>query len=120
MKGRNAVDGEESLATSPRRADSSRATTAPILRALLNPDSAVKPKTLEARCNPGAAKASDSEVSTSFWLSSSHCDKTQHPLAAPMIDVCSEAQTRRLRCGGSRLALSADRNCGIRVELKRI
>ncbi|HUK40300.1 MAG TPA: hypothetical protein VLX11_04640 [Candidatus Acidoferrales bacterium] len=34
--------------------------------AKMNPDSAVNPNELEARYNPGAAKASDSEVSTSF------------------------------------------------------
>jgi hypothetical protein len=36
---------------------------------LLNPDAAGQLKRLEARCDPGAAKASDSAVSKSFGLS---------------------------------------------------
>ena len=35
---------------------------------LFSPDSAVKPNPLKARCNPGAAKASDSEFSKSFCI----------------------------------------------------
>ena len=45
----------------------------------MNPDSPVNGTRGEARCNPGATRASDSEVSTSFWLSSSHCDVIQQP-----------------------------------------
>jgi hypothetical protein len=39
----------------------------------MNPDSAVKPKMLEARCNPGAAKASDCEISKLFCALARRC-----------------------------------------------
>jgi hypothetical protein len=82
----------------------------------LSPDSAVQLKKLEARCDPGVAKTSDSAVSKSFWALASRCDQAQHPLAAPPIDVRSQAQTHRLAAEGLRLALPVDHNCGIRVE----
>src|SRR5262245_13908103 len=56
-----------------------------------SPDSAVKPKMPEARCNPGAAKASDCEISKSFCALPRRCYEARHPLEAPLIDVCSEA-----------------------------
>ena len=77
------------------------------LRILLNPDSA------EARWNPGAAKASDCEVSKSFCAFARRCYEARHPLEAPLIDVCSEAEPP---AEGLRLALFVDRNCGIRAQ----
>src|SRR5262245_26678120 len=50
----------------------------------------------EARWNPGAAKASDCEVSKSFCALARRCDEARHPIEAPLIDVCSEAETHRL------------------------
>ena len=57
------------------------------------------PQLSEARWNPGAAKASDCEVSKSFCAFARRCYEARHPLEAPLIDVCSEAETHRLRCG---------------------
>ncbi len=57
------------------------------------------PQLPEARWNPGAAKASDCEVSKSFCAFARRCYEARHPLEAPLIDVCSEAETHRLRCG---------------------
>ena len=66
---------------------------------LINPESAVEPKMPEARSNPGAAKASDCEVSSDFALSHDVAVRLKRSLEAPMSDLCSEAQTHRLRCG---------------------
>jgi hypothetical protein len=87
-----------------------------VYRVYLNPDSAVQLKRMGARCDPGAAKASDPAVLKSFWALARRCDQAQYPLAAAPIDVCSEAQPHRLAAQGLRLALPVDRNCGIRVE----
>src|SRR5262245_1218899 len=75
------------------------------------------PQLPEARWNPGAAKASDSEVSRSFCAFARGCDETRYPLEAPLIDVCSEAATHRLCCGRVASRVFVNRNCGIRVEL---
>jgi hypothetical protein len=53
----------------------------------------------EARWNPEAAKASDCEGSKSFCAVARRYYEAQHPLEAPLIDVYSEAETHRLRCG---------------------
>jgi hypothetical protein len=53
-----------------------------------------------------------------FVLSHVVAMKLKHPLEAPLIDVCSEAEARRLRCVRiAPRALSVDRNCGIRVNV---
>ena len=57
------------------------------------------PQLPEARWNPGAAKASDCEVSKSFCAFARRCYEARHPLEAPLLNVCSEAETHRLRCG---------------------
>ena len=57
------------------------------------------PQLPEARWNPGAAKASDCEVSKSFCAFARRCYEARHSLEAPLINVCSEAETHRLRCG---------------------
>jgi hypothetical protein len=64
-----------------------------------NPDSAVKPKMPAARQSPGAAKASDSDVSKAFLALASCCDQAQHPLAVPPIDVCSRGSNPSTCCG---------------------
>jgi hypothetical protein len=40
--------------------------------------------------------------------------RLKHPIGAPLIGVCSEAETCRLCAEGLRLALAVDRNCEIR------
>src|SRR5262245_39178122 len=65
------------------------------IRNLFIPDSALP----EARWNPGAAKASDCEVSKSFCALARRCYEARHSLEAALIDVCSEAETHRLCCG---------------------
>src|SRR5262249_46812158 len=47
----------------------------------------------------GAAKASDCEVSKSFCALARRSFEAYHSLEAPLIDVCSEAETHRLRFG---------------------
>src|SRR5215510_7152804 len=68
-------------------------------RCHFDPDSTAKPKMPRARPNPGAAKASDCEVSKSFCAIARRCYEALHPLPALLIDVRSEAEIHRLRCG---------------------
>src|SRR5262245_42541230 len=70
----------------------------------------------KARCNPGAAKAADCEISKSFCALARRCYEARHSLEAPLIDVCSEAETHRFRCGRVVPRVSVDPNCGIRAE----
>src|SRR5262245_40904684 len=74
----------------------------------------------EARCNPGAAKASDCEISKSFCAVARCCYEAEPALKAPLIDVYSGAETHRLRCGGVVPRVSVDPNCGIRIECSLI
>src|SRR5262245_74103 len=85
------------------------------IRNLFIPDSAVP----EARWNPGATKASDCEVSKSFCALARRCYEARHPLEAPLIDVCSEAETHRLCCGRVAPRVFVSRNCKIRVQCSR-
>jgi hypothetical protein len=73
---------------------------------------------LEARRGPGAAKASDSEVAKSFYVSQAIAIKlnilSQHRRSMSAkrnkpIDFAAE---------GLRLAFPVDRNCGIRVKAR--
>src|SRR5262245_1567956 len=82
------------------------------IRNLFIPDSAVP----EARWNPGATKASDCEVSKSFCALARRRYEARHPLEAPLIDVCSGAETHRLCCGRVAPRVFVNRNCGIRVK----
>src|SRR5262245_46979240 len=78
------------------------------------------PQLPEARWNPGAAKASDSEVSRSFCAFARGCDETRHPIEEPLIDVCSEAATHRLCCGRVAPRVFVNRNCGIRAQSRAV
>src|SRR5262245_1983144 len=73
----------------------------------------------KARCNPGAAKASDCEISKSFCALARRCYETRHPLETPLIDVCSEAETHRHRCRRVVPRVSVNPTCGIRVQWAR-
>ena len=66
----------------------------------MKPDSAVKSKMPEARRNPGAAQASECEVSKSLCALAGRYDEVQHSLEALLINVWSEVETHRLHCGG--------------------
>src|SRR5262245_39450609 len=73
------------------------------------------PQLPEARWNPGAAKASDCEVSKSFCALARRSYEARHPLEAPLIDVCSESEAHQTCCRRVAPRVFANRNCGIRV-----
>jgi hypothetical protein len=82
----------------------------------LNSDSAVQLKTQEARCSPGAAKASDLEVSKSFALSQVVAIKLNIPSQHRRSMSAKRGKPIDFAAEGLRLALPVDRNCGIRAK----
>jgi hypothetical protein len=68
-----------------------------------------QPECLNETEMPGAGRKS-------FGALARRCCEAQHLFQSTLIDVCSAAKIIHFAAEGLRLALSVDRNCGIRVQ----